>query len=50
VIQDELVRMWSASRNTVFTVTHDVDEAILLSGRIALMSAVRGRRWPSTWR
>jgi nitrate/nitrite transport system ATP-binding protein len=39
VIQDELVRMWTASRNTVFMVTHDVDEAILLSDRIALMSA-----------
>ena len=30
--------MWSASRNTVFMVTHDVDEAILLSDRIALMT------------
>jgi nitrate/nitrite transport system ATP-binding protein len=39
VIQDELVRMWSASRNTVFMVTHDVDEAILLSDRIALMTS-----------
>src|SRR5262249_61431413 len=38
VIQDELVRMWSASRNTVFMVTHDVDEAILLSDRIALIT------------
>jgi len=39
VIQDELVRMWTASRNTVFMVTHDVDEAILLSDRIALMTS-----------
>jgi len=38
VIQDELMRMWTASRNTVFMVTHDVDEAILLSDRIALMT------------
>ena len=38
VIQDELMRMWSATRSTVFMVTHDVDEAILLSDRIALMS------------
>ena len=37
-IQEELVRMWSATRNTVFMVTHDVDEAILLSDRIALMT------------
>jgi nitrate/nitrite transport system ATP-binding protein len=39
VIQDELVRMWNAMRNTVFMVTHDVDEAILLSDRIALMTS-----------
>jgi nitrate/nitrite transport system ATP-binding protein len=39
VIQDELVRMWTATRNTVFMVTHDVDEAILLSDRIALMTS-----------
>jgi nitrate/nitrite transport system ATP-binding protein len=38
VIQDELVRMWTASRSTVFMVTHDVDEAIMLSDRIALMT------------
>ncbi len=38
VIQEELVRMWTASKNTVFMVTHDVDEAILLSDRIALMT------------
>ena len=31
--------MWTASRNTVFMVTHDVDEAILLSDRIALMTS-----------
>ena len=37
-IQDELVRMWQATRSTVFMVTHDVDEAILLSDRIALMT------------
>jgi nitrate/nitrite transport system ATP-binding protein len=37
-IQEELIRMWSATRNTVFMVTHDVDEAILLSDRIALMT------------
>jgi nitrate/nitrite transport system ATP-binding protein len=37
-IQEELVRMWSATQNTVFMVTHDVDEAILLSDRIALMT------------
>src|SRR5712692_2460218 len=38
VIQEELARMWSATQHTVFMVTHDVDEAILLSDRIALMT------------
>lgn len=38
VIQEELVQMWNATRNTVFMVTHDVDEAILLSDRILLMT------------
>ena len=37
-IQEELIRMWTATRNTVFMVTHDVDEAILLSDKIALMT------------
>jgi nitrate/nitrite transport system ATP-binding protein len=38
VIQEELVRMWTEMRNTVFMVTHDVDEAILLSDKIMLMT------------
>lgn len=38
VIQEELMRMWAATQSTVFMVTHDVDEAILLSDSIALMS------------
>jgi nitrate/nitrite transport system ATP-binding protein len=38
VIQEELVQMWNTTRNTVFMVTHDVDEAILLSDRILLMT------------
>jgi nitrate/nitrite transport system ATP-binding protein len=37
-IQEELIRMWTQTKNTVFMVTHDVDEAILLSDRIALMT------------
>lgn len=38
VIQDELLKVWSKMRQTVFMITHDVDEAILLSDRILLMS------------
>lgn len=37
-IQEELMRIWQATRRTIFLVTHDVDEAILLADRIALMS------------
>ena len=43
-IQDELMRMWTATRNTVFMVTHDVEEAILLSDKIALRPAARRPR------
>lgn len=38
VIQDELVKIWQDTQQTVFMITHDVDEAILLSDRIFLMS------------
>jgi nitrate/nitrite transport system ATP-binding protein len=38
VIQDELVAICAATRQTVFMITHDVDEAILLADRILLMS------------
>lgn len=39
VIQDELIRMWNDTGVTIFMVTHDVDEAILLSDRILLMNS-----------
>lgn len=38
IIQDELLKIWSATQQTVFMITHDVDEAILLADRILLMS------------
>ena len=37
-IQDELLRICAATHQTVFMITHDVDEAILLADRILLMS------------
>ena len=38
VIQDELLKIVQATHQTVFMITHDVDEAILLADRILLMS------------
>jgi nitrate/nitrite transport system ATP-binding protein len=37
-IQEELVQIWSKTNQTVFMITHDVDEAILLADRILLMT------------
>ena len=37
-IQDELLKIWSGTGQTVFMITHDIDEAILLADRILLMS------------
>lgn len=37
-LQDELVRIVDATRSTVVMVTHDIDEAILLSDRIVMMT------------
>jgi nitrate/nitrite transport system ATP-binding protein len=37
-IQDELVKIVQATHQTVFMITHDVDEAILLADKILLMS------------
>ncbi len=37
-LQDEVLRIWQKFGQTVLMVTHDVDEAILLSDRIALMT------------
>jgi nitrate/nitrite transport system ATP-binding protein len=37
-IQDELLKIVQATRQTVFMITHDVDEAILLADKILLMS------------
>ena len=37
-IQDELLRICAATHQTVFMITHDVDEAILLADTVLLMS------------
>ncbi len=37
-IQDELLRICAETRQTVFMITHDVDEAILLADKVLMMS------------
>src|SRR5262249_41753734 len=42
-MQDEVLRVWQARGTTMVLVTHDIDEAIYMSDRIALMSPRPGR-------
>jgi nitrate/nitrite transport system ATP-binding protein len=43
-LQDEVVRICAETQQTVFMITHDVDEAILLSDKIVLMTNGPGAR------
>jgi NitT/TauT family transport system ATP-binding protein len=39
----DLQRMWLRDRNTVFFITHSIEEAVLLSDRVVVMSSRPGR-------
>jgi NitT/TauT family transport system ATP-binding protein len=41
-LQEELLELWEQDHRTVVFVTHDVDEAILLSDRVAVLSSQPG--------
>jgi FADH2 O2-dependent halogenase len=42
-MQDEVLRLWRARGTTMLLVTHDIDEAIYMSDRIAIMTPAPGR-------
>lgn len=42
-LQSELLKTWEKEKKTCFFITHDVDEAIILSQRVVIMSARPGR-------
>jgi NitT/TauT family transport system ATP-binding protein len=43
LMQELLLQVWETHRSTVLFVTHDVEEAILLSDRILVMTALPGK-------
>jgi len=42
LMQDELIRVWQQARKTVLFVTHSIEESLLLSDRIVVMTARPG--------
>ncbi|MGH2451854.1 MAG: ABC transporter ATP-binding protein [Candidatus Limnocylindria bacterium] len=43
VLQDQLLRLWSASKKSIIFITHDLIEAIALADRVVLMSSRPGK-------
>lgn len=42
-LQSELLKLWESERRTVIFVTHDIEEALLLSDRVVVMRGKPGR-------
>ena len=42
-IREELIKIWEKEKKTIVFVTHDIEEAIILADRIAVMEANPGR-------
>jgi NitT/TauT family transport system ATP-binding protein len=42
-LQGELVKIWQSSKKTIVFITHGIDEAVSLGGRVAIMTSRPGR-------
>lgn len=42
-LQEELLKTWGKEKKTVFFITHDVEEAVILANRVIMMDAHPGR-------
>jgi NitT/TauT family transport system ATP-binding protein len=43
VLQDQLLKLWSATKKTIIFITHDLVEAIMLADRVVVMTSRPGR-------
>lgn len=43
ILQEELLSIWSETKKTVLFITHSIDEALLLSDKVLLMSSQPGQ-------